>query len=35
MALDDSIVDAGLIIGSVADEGGKRSCDLVEQGANL
>jgi hypothetical protein len=35
MAFGDSIVDAGLIIGSMADERGEWTWDLVEQGLNL
>jgi len=35
IALGDSVVDASLIVGSVANEGGKRSRDLVEQGLDL
>jgi hypothetical protein len=35
MALSDCTVDAGLIVGSIADERGEWSCDLVEQWPNL
>jgi hypothetical protein len=35
MARGDSAVDAGLILGSIADERGEWSCDLVEQEPNL
>jgi hypothetical protein len=35
MALSNRAVDARLIVSSVTHEGGKWSCDLVEQGLNL
>ncbi len=35
MTLSDGGIDTRLIVGSIADEGRKRSCDLVEQGLNL
>ncbi len=35
MALGDGAVDTSLIVRSIADEGGKRSRDLGEQGPNL
>jgi hypothetical protein len=35
MAQGDSAIDAGLVVGSITGEGGKRSWDLVEQGLYL
>jgi hypothetical protein len=35
MALGDSAVDASLIVGSITDEGGDWTCDLVEQRIDL
>jgi hypothetical protein len=35
MVLGDSVVDASLIVGSISDEGGEWSCNLVEQGLDL
>ena len=35
MALGDGVMDAGLVIGSVANEGGKWAGDLVEQRLDL
>ena len=35
MALGDGVIDARLVIGSVANEGGKWAGDLVEQGLDL
>ena len=35
MTLGDGTVDAGLIVGSIADERGEWSCDLIEQGLDL
>jgi hypothetical protein len=35
MMLSDSVIDVGLIIGSIADERGEWTCDLVEQQCNL
>src|SRR4051812_22938294 len=35
MKFSDGVVDASLIVGSIAGHRGKRSCDLVEQGPNL
>jgi hypothetical protein len=33
--LGNGAVDAGLIVGSVTDEGREWNCDLIEQGLNL
>src|SRR3954467_10013371 len=35
MALANGAVDTSLIVGSIACQRGKRTCDLVEQGPNL
>src|SRR5918995_5476476 len=35
MMLSNSVIDVGLIIGSIADERGEWTCDLVEQRLNL
>jgi hypothetical protein len=35
MALNDSVVDTRLIVGSITGEGSKWACDLIEQGPSL
>jgi hypothetical protein len=35
MVFSDAVVDASLIVGSITDNGGEWSWDLVKQGLNL
>jgi hypothetical protein len=35
VALGDSAIDTGLVVGSITGEGSEWSCDLAEQGLDL